>query len=421
MKKIMLMSTTIILTALFCVVPFSARTVKAAGNLVYATGGSFNEGEYNVYTAQASSGSYLQFYAFDKFYSFDQYHTACIVKIDLDDVYTGDITLNFSSNYTMFALWWVETEQGSCGIDGLNKQIILHLQDVQSLTVYLVSNQTSSNGIQPTSVNSSLTSTSDAIADLLADYQIELQSLPAWLFATNSIDGITYDNSMKYPVLSITAGQTSRNMVFNSANTYVFYCMLGPGQWNNTTIHSKNGNVNVETYSLPYYRFNGGYRIWRITISLTSFSEATDAIVYENTSTMIPLYFGDGRNMTVEMQSLLGVNSDNLTTDLLNQIITLLAAQGDPDTSQDIDNTSDDLSDISGQINEITNQIDIDFNNNINNIDLDDHDFFTGLTNTTNYFKVYVQDFYNNIGDVKALLIVPVIVTIMMLIAGWMF
>lgn len=420
MKKIMLMSTTIILTTLLCVVPFSVRTVKAAGNLVYATGGTFTEGEYNVYTAQASSGSYLQFYAFDKYYSFDQYHSACIVKIDLNDIYSGDITLNFSSNYTMFPLWWVETEQGSCGIDGINKQIILHLTDVQSLTVYLCSTNTSSNGIQPTSVDSSLTKTSDSIADLLADYQIELQSLPAWIFASATYDSIVYDNGMKYPYVSVKAGDVTKYQNFSPGKTYIFYCMLSAGA-STSTISMTNGSVSVEIYSLPYYRFNGGYRIWRFTYQVITTTDQVSAMRWGIDNNVIPLYFGDGRNMTVEMQSLLGTDSPNLTTDKLDQLIALLAAQGDPDTSQDIDNTSDDLSDISGQINVITDQIDIDFNNNINNIDLDDHDFFTGLTNTTNYFKVYVQDFYNNIGDIKALLIVPVIVTIMMLIAGWMF
>lgn len=405
----------LLVIALALYVPFSAiRTAYAASNIVYATGGTFTEGEYNVYTAQASSGSYLQFYAFDKYYSFDQYHSACIVKIDLDDIYSGDITLNFSSNYTMFPLWWVETEQGSCGIDGINKQIILHLQDVQSLTIYLCSTNTSSNGIQPTSVDSSLTRTSDAIADLLADYQVELQSLPAWIFATNSMDGITYDNSMKYPVLNITAGQSSKNMVFYSSNTYVFYCMLGSGQWNNTTIHSKNGNVNVEAYSLPYYRFNGGYRIWRITISLTAFSEATDAIVYENTSTMIPLYFGDGRNMTVEMQSLLGVNSENLTTDLLNQIIAIINQQQTQDDQNFIDDMSSTVSDYTASETTIHDF----FDTSMNDIDLDDYSIPASLAATTQWLVSQMENIFYEVPDLRILFVLPLVLGIALFFIG---
>ena len=109
MKKILLMSTTIIIVTLLCVVPFS---VRAASNTVWATGGNLDdgEGEYNVYTIQASSGSYLQFYFDDQFYSFDQYRTAVLTKIDLNGVYTGDITLTFGgiSSYTAFPLYWVE-------------------------------------------------------------------------------------------------------------------------------------------------------------------------------------------------------------------------------------------------------------------------------------------------------------------------
>lgn len=97
MKKRIITALMILSIITISVIPFS---VKAAGNLVYATGGTFDEGEYNIYTVQASSGSYLQFYAFDKFYSFDQYHTAVVVRIDLDNYYSGDITLNFSVNYT---------------------------------------------------------------------------------------------------------------------------------------------------------------------------------------------------------------------------------------------------------------------------------------------------------------------------------
>lgn len=425
MKKL-LMSTTIILLTICTMVPFSVRIAKAASNIVYATGGNITEGEYNVYTSQAASGSYLQFYAFDKYYSFDQYHSACIIKIDLDNIYSGDITLNFSNNYnTLFGLWWTETEQGSCGIDGLNKQFILHLNEVQSLTVYLCSAQTSSNGIQPTSVSSNL-AVSSLYSDLLT-YDIPLERVSAYSYFLGVGDKIHYDSSAPLPYIVMDTTKSSQAWVYGGKTyliAYAFERSMGNLTFENMFNISYSGvySTNYMNASVAPTIASGFLFTW-VEITFNTGYNGWFTITPNVSGKVVPLYFNLTDNtISTELAEFIHHDPNNVTYNQLQQIIDALvnAGSGD-DTSEDISDASDDLTNINNQINVITDQIDIDFNNNINNIDLDDHDFFSGLTNTTNYFKVYVQDFYNNIGDIKALLIVPVIVTIMMLIAGWMF
>lgn len=437
MKKTLLMSTTIIIVTLLCVVPFS---VRAASNTVWATGGNFDggEGEYNVYTIQASSNSYLQFYFDDQFYSFDQYHTAVVTKIDLNGVYTGDITLTFGdiSSYTAFPLFWVETGEGSCGVDGVNNTFVLHLNEVQHLTFYVCSTQTSTNNIQPTLVDADLVPYT-SVMESLADYQIPLESLAGYVFAVENPNRIVYTDGDVYPHIRVAYADLGRNTSFpyldprSDAIHFIFM-----SEYNHTArepLLEMNTSNTVTMYinSISPFTFTG-YRIYDVVFTNSSTSAATNRIKWLRDADIYPIYYGKLSNMPENYRTMFGFGNvfQNIYASLqsifvkVGDIYTYLKvgdSSTDNGTSEAIDDATGDLSDISGDINDITDAIDVDFNSHINDIDLDDHDFFTGLTTTTEFFKYYAGEFYTGLGDIKALLIVPIIVTIMMMIAGWMF
>lgn len=434
MKKILMMSTTIFMVTLICVVPFFVP-VKAAGNLVYSTGATFNEGEYNVYTAQASTGSSLQFYFDDMFYSYDQYKTAVITKISLNDVYTGDITLTYSriSNYTDFGLFWVDADQGSCGIDGSGKTFTLHLYGVQSLTFYQTSTITSTNNLQPDGISTTLI-TQNSILDSLSGYQIPMEQLMAFVFTSTDPNTIEYTNGDLYPHFNVSAGTLGQNTSFAvpARNQRLHYVFISSVNHNSNPLVGLNGptDLTFTISAITPFTFSG-YRLYDMQIVNPTSAATTSRLYWMKSASIYPIFFGYEDQMSNQLRELMGLGTD---TDRLVTLLTAISGNvnniynyltlGDSSTSnqvtEDIDDVTGDLTDIFGNINDITDAIDVDFNSHINDIDLDDNDFFTGLTTTTEFFKYYAGEFYTSIGDMKALLIVPIIVTIMMMIAGWM-
>lgn len=409
------------------VIPFS---VKAAGNLVYATGGTFDEGEYNVYTAQASSGSYLQFYAFDKFYSFDQYHSAVIVKIDLDNYYTGDITLNFTVNYTTFALWWTECESGSCGIDGINKQFILHLNDCQNLTLYLCSNQTSTNGIQPNSIDSSgiypsiynnMNISYNTISNLRLSWSNDPNSTQNTVIL-NNYNKNYYFKSLSMNSLVRVDSKFKIDSVVNGNYIMCKYSFILQGS-----------NVSPDSYNnFDGLRFQ--YRNFEGTLTNITIFEGDDFGFYKYVE------FNTTRNayiltLYIPLGAITPTNDPLYTYDFnfynfeLNNVTSVGFMYGgvvDSLPEQKVnDNTSEDINDIANEFTDIKDQehnITTDFDNNLtdfkNNVNLQDYDFISGITTTTNYFKLQLENVFNMSAALRAMWVIPVICIVLMRLLG---
>lgn len=394
--KIFLTVLTSLLTVCFCIFPFSCD-VKA---LTQTGGTTTSYGTYMAETYEQNgdrgnvSISYGGLTVESPIGGGDSvFH----LHYDFKDEYSGYIILSITSpsvnSYLLSSCSWILqngwiTNRSSDTYTGTTKQFRLNFYHVTSVdftiisdnvlvydedvtftmtysmqvvdTIYdMLDENTSAIGDLYTSFNSicdyKLSDMEESLTEIYtsieskADYQIDIQSLPAWIFATSSFSTVTYNDTMKYPMVSATAGLTSKYMYFTPGYNYYFYFMAG-STFSNNPVSLKLNNANFELYSLPYYRFNGGFRIWRITITCPGDTEVQDALLYNVDFDMIPLYFGDGSNMTQEMQSVLGVQSENLTTQRLQEIIDILNDMGididlDDDNVTAFNNGTDNVND----------------------------------------------------------------------------
>lgn len=293
-----------------------------------------------------------------------------------------------------------------------------YLQDIANLVDSLDTRVGQIYGILSTYFDYKLSTMASTFSDILAElhskntYQVELQSLPAWVFASATYSNIYYDDGSKYPYVQVSANDVTKYMNFNPANTYYFYCMLSAGA-STSNISMTNANVNVELYSLPYYRFNGGYRIWRFTYTVSGETEQVSAMRWGIDNNIIPLYFGDGRNMTVEMQSLLGVDSENLTTERLQQIIDLLTEIAG-DELFDTTEYDDFIDDVGGFLNNLKNFFPtlLPFQTDFNSVPS-----FTGSNTHVDEMTGFVGDVYTGVSQafpfVKTFIILGAVVLLM--------
>lgn len=411
--------------------PFS---VKAAQNFVWATGGNFDdgEGEYNVYTIQADSNGYLQFYFDDQFYSFNQYRTAVATKIDLNNKYSGDIVLTFDhqTTYTVFPLYWADCNEGSVGIDGVNNQFILHLNNVQHLTFYVCSTATSTNNIQPGTVEpNNLVITADYY-DTLSSYQIPIESVPAYIFTTSNPNDIIYNFGDAYPhyhVLSGTVGQTVRfySLDRNQHYYYVFFTkdtISANANPPRTFTLNRSNTVSMTIGAVNPYTASS-YRLYLAEFTVPSDS-ALNEIRWGFETDVYPVFFGYYSQMPDSIRQLcnLTTTQGEILDALRNQNITLTQIYNllfnTTDTSQSIQDTADAVDDLIDEEHDITDGFMDDLTGFNTDMDLTQYNFTSLFMDANNYFKNQLDTMYTESSGFRGYWIIPIILVILTVLLG---
>lgn len=107
---------------------------------------------------------------------------------------------------------------------------------------------------------------------------------------------------------------------------------------------------------------------------------------------------------------------------LLADIYDLLAAQPSQGQSNTVESINDATESLTGAVSDIEQTHDNvmqDLNHDLNNVDITVYDTFNDLYTTSNYFKNVLDTYFTtSIGDFKALIIIPIIVTVFMVILG---
>lgn len=276
------------------------------------------------------------------------------------------------------------------------------------------------------SIINSLSDIEDALALIEAshdpNYNIPLVNFNAWIFAKNTFNEVEYASGDAYPHLTISDYTNSRivNIPAGSSVEFIFY---------SDKIFSSNGNYHIETnnqyFNITFkqitdYRLSG-YNLYSAKLTNTSDTAQSGRIIYRLAENiiMIPVYFGIPDGMPEDIYKM--IYGKNLSEQLLEQIVSLLNTL----TGNDYDDTeanqlNEDLNDVNDDINDIEAIVDHQFDISINNIDLSNYDYLDNITNTSTYFRTYLDQYFLNIGDLKAIIVIPIIVTVFLLLVGWL-
>lgn len=414
-------------------VPFSAFNTVKAESMTYATSGTFDEGYYTVYGLQANSNGYIQFYAFDKFYSYDQYKTAVITEINLDASYTGDITLNIPITWQNMPLFWVECDAGSCAIEAYQKTFILRLQDCMKLTVFWASTQTSINSIQPTSVVSNLYETSEInnvidVINNVGDYQLPIESLMAYIFTTSVSNPVVFNSGNIAPYIKVDNGSQTRNATYTYQGStsdprllyhFVFIANVNLGV---NDIVPQNNLLHM-TINRPATFNWGNYSLYDLTFYVDhANSPVTTRLSYFRTIYMYPLYYGLGSPMPNNIKALIGMQTEHeesmeylqwiqMNLDDILYLLSQDQTQDDAGFIHDMSHVIDDYSQSEDVIHDY-------FNDAISNIDLDDYSIPASLSATTNWLISQMENIVYLVPDMRILFTLPLVLGIALFFIG---
>lgn len=278
-------------------------------------------------------------------------------------------------------------------------------------------------------INSIINSLSD-IEDALAlietshdpNYNIPLVNFNAWIFAKNTFNQVEYATGDVYPHLTITDQALSRivNIPAKSSVEFIFYANQTFTTSGNYHVSANNQYFQTTTKQLNDYRL-AGYTLYSIKIENVSDSAQSGRLTYWLASdiVMIPVYFGIPDGMPEDIYKM--IYGKNLSEQFLEQIVSLLnTLTGNTYDDTEANDLNDDLNDINDDINDVTDVIDYQFDISISNIDLSDYDYFDNITNTSTYFRTYLDQYFLNLRDLKAVIIIPIIVTVFLLLVGWL-
>lgn len=206
---------------------------------------------------------------------------------------------------------------------GLSEYYLIdHMDTVLSNVVSYVS---LISGTLGTCVDYKLSDMADTFSDMLnaiqdkADYQVEYESMYAYYFVLSDLSTmqVDYTDGNISTAVSVVEDQRTRTLNVPAETTLYFYYYTSV---NNITFKSAS-TASIDWVAEQIPPATTTWRLRRITI----INDTVDAInvyfTWKQDGVIVPLYLGDGRNMSLVMQSMTHYDSPNMTTDLLNQII----------------------------------------------------------------------------------------------------
>lgn len=421
MKKRILSHLLICIITCILVVPFYIS--KANTTVLQFANGLFDYGAWTTYYAE-NNGSYVITDMFDIVNVPMQWESALITKVDLDNVYSGQLTLQLTGNINT-NMWEYYVSGNAYSLRTTeNNKITLYLTECSQFYIYAFcanNNDTNFTPYQWTgTLEPKLTSTELQIRYKYFPYE----NLMLYLWSKSYGDFLDYPPT-DIPFIKMTNNDQSYTeshhiQIVNGTND--FYILTSQGlssnRWSIYWRATLDSRVTVTMTQLK--GFPNGLYIHRLRIEnpggINYFDLELLSSIY-----CYPVYYTQGGHIPDNVALLLQTDYNNTYTDLLKEIRDALQTNNNTPTnpSSDLNQANNDLNTVSQNIENFESTITTDFYNNMNNINLNDYNIFTQLSDTSYYFKTYINDLFNHIGDFKALFIVPIIVTVLMLIVGW--
>ena len=428
MKKRILSHLLVCIITCILVVPFSI--VKGATNVTAYSSGQFTHGYWSTYYGVNSNG-YVVLQEFGLIQNVQQFESVLVTKIDLDNYYDGILDITCYGNMTN-NLWefYVEGE-GAYIIGSDNTHIQINLVHCQQFYLVGLCGNDNDTFLRPktidsTGIYSSIYNNVNISYNTISNLRLSWSHTSAG--PNNTVILNNYNKNYYFQSLSLSSlvRVDSKFKVDNDINGNYIMCKYA--------FILQGSNVSPDTYNnfdglrFQYRNFEG--TLTNITIfdgddfgyyKYVEFNTTRNAYILTLyiplaaiTPTNDPLYTYDFNFYNFELNNITSVGF------MYGGVVESLPEQNVNDnTSSDINDVTDDLTNISNDIEDFESDIRTDFYNNMNNIDLDDYNIFSQLQNTSYFFKTYIDDFFLHLGDFKALFIVPIIVTILMLIIGW--
>lgn len=410
---------------------FGLKSVKAATTIEYMddesdsvhdTDGNIY-GDFDVYVAKASSGTKLQFNFLDQYYSYDQYMTAYIVHINLNNRYTGVIQVSMGTTWGSFENWWFDSD-GSITSNASNTQgtgyWTLNLYDVQQATLVWLDQSAYNLNYVPQFLNGETNLVPSDPLDVnisgLADYQLPWYQVAAFAFATSTANNIIYEDGDFYPHVHITNGSSSRSLSV-SANGSRHFVFISSANITSGKITSNNANALVTYSSVQPYTFGGGYRLYDLVLVNGANSSQTISMNYALDFDMIPIFFGSYEQMPEDVYSL--VVGRHVYDQTLARILTALNALSDNASPSDQDtDLQDDVGDAIGGINIIENDFISQFQDSFGDIDLNNYSISSSLSRTVGWLTMNMQNIFARSGEFSILFTLPLVLGLALFFIG---
>lgn len=428
-----------LMLTIIILMPFSAlQTVKAAGSGAYVDNTVTDDGvtisyQYEAYLAGQNEYIDLSVYGLVQ----NNMRSAMVLQVQFDNYYTGSLTIIFNNDTSIMAQNYVVGDGASYDGKSTNgKSVYVGLVNCQGFTLIMASPNTNQLVGTPSSFDITVEAVGFNVNIGTMNYQIPTESVPAWLFSTTDFSSVLYSQGDIYPHLYVASGTQGRNISIYGGATYTMLIYATPNltatgsSWN---YKASNSNITTTITNIGY-SFSG-YRLFRVEFYNSSSSTVAFRVNYGADLDLIPLFFGSRDQMPDYIRSMANYTNraDEMLAiltamypdvadipDILTDIYELLLQQTGQETAdEDLTDAADDLSDIGGQINDVGDSVISDFDDYITDVNLNQYNIFDQLYATNTYFKDYLDDFFVDLADMKALFIVPVIVTILMLIVGW--
>lgn len=378
--------------------------------------------------------------------SYSTYKTVSVLTFGFDTYYTGEIKILFEGSLSNFQMCIIQGDQtGQYRWSGSNKVVYVSFENCLQFNVILLSNTqyTASNIPAKTS---SITFESLFIGNPggsngsgLPSYQVPLDSISAYQFTEYVLDDVQYAYGDIYPYLHINYANPNQNrtkeyvfdrygMGADNPTYYVF--MTDKDLLTNQSYMS--GSLSNSTYTIQELRHIDGWYTYQVQMYNTSYGSSGSIHFGWNTDmNIIPIFLGFASQCPENLKNICGIpgisyDIHNIaidTTTISNYIVyiyNLLAANaGDQgQTSQDIGDLADDFGDIADQEHNISSGFQGDLDDFNETVDLQDYDFLTGIANASEYFKIQLENVFNNSVNLRAMWVLPVICIVLLRLLG---
>lgn len=386
-------------------------------------------GWYNNYAYFTSGNEYINTSQFD-IGPVGYYKTVNVITMGFNYPITGEIQIGFDGSLSNYSLVYIDGDNtGAYRWSGSNQVLYVSMDNCQSFDIYLYSTTQYTSSNIPTKIyNIAFTSFTSSNAANNSSYQIPIYSVPAYAFTVNYAAQVQYQHGDMYPTIIIDANwiDHKKSNILYLTNTYnqykKYYYIAIIKAAANYEVNVTNGSY-TSTRISPYY---GGYGIYQFAFWHTGTPAETSTFEIEWTdfNEVIPIYFGTESNCPTEIRGICGFTNPlpSIATDvsniemLLNELVNLNGDQGQ--TSQDIGNLADDFGDIADDEHQISSGFQDDLDDFNESIDLQDYDFLTGIANASEYFKIQLENVFNNSVNLRAMWVLPVICIVLLKLLG---
>lgn len=371
------------------------------------------------------------------------YKTVDVITVGFNDPYSGEIMFGFTGSLSNYQLVYIDGENtGSYRWSGSNQVLYVSFDNCLSFDIYMYSTTQYTNSNLPTKIDTyAFTELSLYSLNNGSSYTVPLESIPAYIFPCNTMPELSYLHGDIYPYIHIDSGdqelQHSKLLLLNDTNygNKMYWVFMSRNVIYDTdyTIQKSDNSISDTLTTVmqlsPRYITGLNTDDYLVIYRFEFYGSGNIEIWWNKDLDIIPIYLGKKGNCPSNYWSICGFGGDPITSiagdmneisTIIDAIYTLLLTNaGDQgQTSQDIGDLADDFGDIADDEHQISSgfQDNLDDFNEL--IDLQDYDFLTGIANASEYFKIQLENVFNNSVNLRAMWVLPVICIVLLKLLG---